>query len=262
MSARNFAPLLPLIWVILANNVTAELGDQVCSVNPKDSIPVENILSEGQDLYGESGNPPGFPCWCDPELARAGQKFAVKNYVQIGLGHILSLILMLANQQSRRVLYVTNRSNTPETAFKRYTVTALHITVWYKTDVLSPEWMKSLRNLRRIHDGAGKYFSELHLTNQTDFHKPLVTEESGKEQEFKPNKKVWDAFNADLAESKYAHMMKNGTVKYTIKNKSKEFYNQFQFSITQWAFTALQIIFPKETMIPSWTEMELKQERF
>ena len=114
----------------------------------------------------------------------------MKKCAQLGLGHTLSLILMLANQQSRRVLYVTNRSNTPETAFKRYTVTALHITVWYKTDVLSPEWMKSLRNLRRIHDGVGKYFSELQATKGTDFYKPLVTEESGKEQEFKPNKQV------------------------------------------------------------------------
>ena len=50
MIARNIAALLALI-LFLVSSATAELGDQVCSVNPKDTTPGKKILSEGQDLY-------------------------------------------------------------------------------------------------------------------------------------------------------------------------------------------------------------------
>ena len=244
------------LWALLAI-VTAKSGVSECLLNPKDTVPVTNILSKGQELYGESGTEPGFPCWFNVELARAGQEFARKNFAQISLGHGLGLIPLLGNQQSRRVLYATHRSNTPETAFKRYTATGLHIALWYKEDILSPNWMKSALTIRRIHDGAGKYFKELQTSNETDFRKPLVTKNNDPHG-FKPDTRMWEAFEADMEESKYADMMENPKLKEILQHEPKEFYNQFLFSITQWAFVALPVLFPKQIMIPRWTEMDLK----
>lgn len=256
MELLHFTVFVFNLWVSLGS-VTAKSSELECALNPKDTVPVTNILSQGQELYGESGNDPGFPCWFNVELARAGQQFARKNFAQISLGHGLGLLPLLGNQQSRRVLYSTQRSNTPETAFKRYTATGLHIALWYKEDILSPAWMKSALTIRKIHDGAGKYFKELHKSNETNFHRPLVTKKNDPNG-FKPNTKMWEAFEADMEESKYADMMENKTLKDTLKHEPKEFYNQFLFSITQWAFVAVPVLFPQQIMIPRWTEKDLK----
>ena len=258
MGGQKLTSILALSWTLTLVTVVAKSADELeCNVRPQDTVSVTNILSEGQDLYGESGNPPRFPCWFNLGLARAGQQFASKNIAQVGLAHFLSLVPLVGNQQLRRALYSTHRSNTPETAFKRYTATALHVQLWYKADILSPEWMKSLLTVRRIHDGTGKYLNQLRKSNKTDFYRPLVTEASNAGR-FQPNKRIWNAFKADLAQSRYTELVSNASLKRILRHQPKEVYNQYTFAMTQWAFVALPILFPNRVMITRWTDTELR----
>ena len=225
-----------------------------------ETIPVENVLREGQKLFGDTGKrSPFFPCWLDLELFRTGQKFARDNYGQVSFAHMLGIISLLANEQSRRILYSTHRSNTPEKSLKRYTATALHVYIWYNMDIFSPTWVKSVRNIRHIHRGVSAYMGSLYGNNATAYRatKNVRKEE---EAEYTPDEDLWKAFELDLASSKYGRLMRNQSLfrdNSTFKHDPKHLYNQYLMSLTQWSFVALPILFPEEITIPRWTDKEL-----
>ncbi|CAG7823961.1 unnamed protein product [Allacma fusca] len=216
--------------------------------NTPGTVSISDILNVGESLPGDSGTTSMFPCWFDLNLARTGQKFARKYFGQIFFAHALSLILLLSDYQTRRVLFLTRKSDTPEKAFKRYLATAQQIHLWYHSDILSPEWAKSITNVRKIHSYVLFYVDSLNITNS----KFTATREENPTG-FQPNERLWKAFKMDLDN-------------FDRRDRFMEFdysapkfkFNQFTMAMTVWSFMALPVLNPRPLGIAKPSDGDLQ----
>ena len=235
------------------NGENNKLPESDCrySAKPLRSVPATDLYRLGRDLMADSGRTdPQLPCWFDPNLARVGQRFARTNFAQLVIAHFLSLFLLLANPDIRRILYFTMRSGDPENAYKRYIATALHAKLWYDVDILHANLSTSVRKVRNIHRGTAFRIEDENL----DFTRPLV--EPGKNPNgFEPRRDMWEAFRRDVEESLPMLGLKPGKL---VRDRPKYFFNQYLMSVTQWSFMALPLLHTNPLAFVFVSEHDLK----
>ncbi|CAG7727705.1 unnamed protein product [Allacma fusca] len=178
---------------------------------------------------------PLFPPWFDLELARTGQKFSCKYFAQLVFANIMSLVVSLSDLPTRRALFLTRKSNTPERAFKRYVSTAQQVHLWYHSDILDPSWAKSISNVREIHNYASNYLESL---NPPVLKSPVHPEDNPKD--FQPNERLWKAFKMDLAKLNY----EDQPTDYHYSAPKFQF-KQYGWQMAIWPFVALPILNPE-----------------
>lgn len=85
------------------------------------------------------------------------QAFYKRNAYAITLSVLYGLIAVMAVPSVLNVLMFTKKSSTPSTAYRRYLLTILHFTIWYR-DPLAPgtRFWRSLMYTRKAHDGTIK----------------------------------------------------------------------------------------------------------
>ncbi|CAG7728112.1 unnamed protein product [Allacma fusca] len=228
--------------------LTDQAQEECLRPNKLQKISITDVLKLGETLPLDSRTTSLFPCWFDLELARTGQRFARKYLAQISFANGMSLILLLSDYQTRRVLFLTQKSETPEKAFKRYTATMQQIVVWFESDILSPNWVRSVTNVRKIHSHASSHVKSLNSTAS----KFTVTPEEN-ETGFQPNGNLWKAFKMDLAQMRYEVQPTEFDYS-TPKFK----FNQYTMVMTVWAFMALPILSPQALGIKNAMEEELQ----
>ena len=180
VAARSFVIILVLANLQCSVNVAGQnnsaennVQDSDCrySAKPLRSVPAGDLYRLGRDLMADSGRTdPQLPCWFDPNLARVGQRFARTNFAQLVIAHFLSLFLLIANPDIRRILYFTMRSADPDTAYQRYIATALQAKLWYDVEILHANVSTEVREVRNIHRATAHRIEDENL----DFTWPLV----------------------------------------------------------------------------------------
>uniref|UniRef100_A0A182FHW7 DUF2236 domain-containing protein n=1 Tax=Anopheles albimanus TaxID=7167 RepID=A0A182FHW7_ANOAL len=83
----------------------------------------------GADLEAE------LPSWYDEAKFKRGQRFYKDNRFGILQASFCSLLVLLADPKGLRILEHTGKSNTMETARKRYVSTLKHLSDWYECDL-------------------------------------------------------------------------------------------------------------------------------
>uniref|UniRef100_A0A2M4BMX2 ER-bound oxygenase mpaB/mpaB'/Rubber oxygenase catalytic domain-containing protein n=1 Tax=Anopheles marajoara TaxID=58244 RepID=A0A2M4BMX2_9DIPT len=98
-----------------------------------------------------------LPPWYDEAKFKRGQRFYKDNRFGILQASFCSLLVLLADPKGLRILEHTGKSNTMETARKRYVSTLRHLSDWYECDLEpgSRSW-KSLQQVRRMHLSASR----------------------------------------------------------------------------------------------------------
>ncbi|CAG7659340.1 unnamed protein product [Allacma fusca] len=221
--------LLLIITISQLGNCASDIDktrEECLRSNKLQTVSITDILKLGESLPWDSGTTSLFPCWFDLELARTGQRFARKYAPQLYFANAMSLILLLSDYQSRRVLFLTQKSETPEKAFKRYTATMQQIAIWLDSDILSPTWAMSVTNVRKVHSRAA---SRVICLNSTASKFTATPEENP--TGFQPNENLWKAFKTDLAQLRYEAQPTEfdyTTPKFKI--------NQYTMALTVWAF--------------------------
>ncbi|CAG7729842.1 unnamed protein product, partial [Allacma fusca] len=157
-------------------------------------VSAEDNLKLSEHVPGAPETAPLFPPWFDLELARTGQEFACKYFAQLVFANIMSLVGGLADLPTRRAIFLTRKSNTPERAFKRYLSTAQQVHLWYHSDILDPSWAKSISTVREIHIYVINYLESLNST-ASKFNVNPENNLTG----FQPNERLWTAFKMDIA---------------------------------------------------------------
>ncbi|CAG7687114.1 unnamed protein product [Allacma fusca] len=185
-------------------------------------------------MPGDSGTSFVFPCWFDLNLARTGQEFARKYFGELVFANVFGLVAALADSPTRRVLFLTGKSNTPEKAFKRYLASVQQVHLWYHSDILSSWWATSIRNVRKIHSYASFYVESLN----SSVSKLTATRENNL-MGFQPNKKLWKAFKMDLRQ------FSNGSQSAEFENSDPKFkLNHYGMTLTLWGVLALPVLNP------------------
>ncbi|CAG7716615.1 unnamed protein product, partial [Allacma fusca] len=242
----HFLLLLSTIFV----PTTHQSSPLECS--QKKFIPVKKIFELGQLSAGDSGSTSTFPCWLDVKLARIGQNFAQKYFGHMFFAHALSLVALLSDEQTRRVLVLTGKSDTPDKSARRYLATAQQIHLWYHSDILSPQWTQSVEKVREIHSFVAFYVDTLNDT----YANIKVAEE--KRSGFKPNEKMWEAFNLDIKNFDREKILSQ-SVHFNISLPKPKFkFNQYTMTLTIWAFMALPILSPTQLGISKYSERDLQ----
>ncbi|CAG7824589.1 unnamed protein product [Allacma fusca] len=157
-----------------ANNI-GEIRLECSRVTKSEMVSVNDIVTLGETLSGDSGTSSLFPCWLDLNLQEP-----VKNLN----GNIL------ANWPS-----LMRKSSSPEKALKRYLTTGQQFHLWYHSDIFSPSWETSIRNVRKIHSYASFYVESLNSSTSK-----LTATPEDNPTGFQPNLKLWKAFKMDLRE--------------------------------------------------------------
>ncbi|KAL1396291.1 hypothetical protein pipiens_010626 [Culex pipiens pipiens] len=100
-----------------------------------------------------------IPEWYDEAKFKryAAQAFYKRNAYVVTLSVLYGLIAVMAVPSVLNVLMFTKKSSTPFTAYRRYLLTILHFTIWYR-DPLAPgtRFWRSLLYTRKAHDGTIK----------------------------------------------------------------------------------------------------------
>ncbi|XP_011704303.1 PREDICTED: uncharacterized protein LOC105459760, partial [Wasmannia auropunctata] len=76
-------------------------------------------------------SPIQIPEWLDMDKYRRGQKFVCENFASIFFAKILGYIIVYAFHDFAKPLIVSKGSQTPYTAFKKYTSTIQRFVSWY-----------------------------------------------------------------------------------------------------------------------------------
>ncbi|CAG7663172.1 unnamed protein product [Allacma fusca] len=242
--------LFLLLIILKCGNCTKDQNARPECALPNNSttVSINDILKLGENSSGDSGTTSIFPCWFNLDLSRTGQIFAQKYYGQILFANVMSLILLLSDYQTRRVLFLTQKSETPDKASKRYLATAQQIHLWYHSDILSPDWAKSVTNVRKVHSYASFYVDSLNGTESK-----LTATPKENPTGFQPNERLWSAFKLDLGN-------------FDTRTRPQEFdysapkfkFNQYTMAMTIWAFMALPVLNPEPLGIARPSEKELQ----
>ncbi|XP_046964318.1 uncharacterized protein LOC124533189 [Vanessa cardui] len=113
---------------------------------PSDSVKVEEVEMQMR-----------FPEWFDEKKYNQGRRFYQDFSFGFSVANILGLVAVYSVPTIAAVLAGSRRSNSPYTAYKRYSATFMHFNAWVKND-LKPgtvAW-KSLQTVRSRHVQAGR----------------------------------------------------------------------------------------------------------
>ncbi|CAG0912363.1 unnamed protein product [Notodromas monacha] len=91
-----------------------------------------SVLLEGMREDVDYETFPPVPPWFDAEKFNKGRRFFLDNSFSIMFSHFTFLLIGMTVQRFVRVLVLTGRSSTPDSAFKRYMKTAMFLEKWYR----------------------------------------------------------------------------------------------------------------------------------
>jgi hypothetical protein len=132
-----------------------------------DNIPTNiRSLYSGYDVPADRNNKKDFvpPEWLDMKKFMLGQNFAIKHTASLCFAELLSLFMIFNFKGGLDALIYTNKSNTPFTAFKRYTSTFNRVYSWYTTNIwdASTTGARNISTVRAMHRNLRD-----HINNET-----------------------------------------------------------------------------------------------
>ncbi|EZA48033.1 hypothetical protein X777_14446 [Ooceraea biroi] len=80
------------------------------------------------------------PDWLDMEKFRRGQKFALRYFSTICISNLISLLQIFSFSDGLKPLILSQKSNTPYRAFKRYLSTIRRVRNWYTMETLMKDF--------------------------------------------------------------------------------------------------------------------------
>lgn len=222
--------------------------------------------SEGYTTPGDSGAPQNVrPAWFDADLFLEGQRVARENHAGIAEAEMLSLFLLLAFPAGLDPLVATGRSDSPETAGRRYLSTSRRLVSWYTSDPFDPrsEAHRNLVAVRGMHAQVRRACNEaspeelaVKFTIGKDKPRPLTC----------PRSTLLDQRFAALPAGVYTGPCPVGggglvdglpAVKVRADRYRRPFLTQGEMAITQWGFFGLFITKPQVFAAPRVTPGEL-----
>ncbi|CAG7786286.1 unnamed protein product [Allacma fusca] len=242
---------LLLFLSLLKTSTTLEISSSECSFKANDIIPVNKVWEIGVESYGDTKSPSTFPCWFDLDLARAGQKFARKYFGHILFANSLSSILLHSDRQAREVLLLARNNFLPEKITKTSLATAQQILLWYQSDILSPEWSMSLKNVREIHLSVSKRLKE----KDTSSGRKAALEDNSVFRS-KTNTKMWETFRMDIRKLDTPETRQKFVPLNSISPRFR--FNQYAMSMALWSFMALPVLKPDQLGISKFSEEDLQ----
>ncbi|XP_050531507.1 uncharacterized protein LOC126900093 [Daktulosphaira vitifoliae] len=131
------------------------------------------ILEDGRDILVDRSRVKDFPEWFDEELFKRGQKWYIDNLYTVFITNLIGLLLVLSIPTVCDVVVLTNKSNTPCKAYKRYFDTLRHSLNWYTYDIkdFKSESQKSISIVHGLHGSSSRLASKHGLgarVTQTD----------------------------------------------------------------------------------------------
>lgn len=172
------------------------------------------------------------PNWLDPEKFRRGQKFALHYFSMTSISSLITLLQIFSFSEGLKPLILSQKSNTPYRAFKRYLSTIRCVRNWFTSD----PWCENtraycdIRKVRRLHRSMKQK-----LCRMTDAEIDRAAEIP---QAFCP---LMGTIAKDFADT--CPMARNLQNPYTM-NRSKNL-NQGEMAGTQFAFMGLMILYPE-----------------
>ena len=106
-------------------------------------------LATGADRSGDTGSSDELPPWYDDAKFKRGQAFFKRHIAALGLAMHCSLVSGFSIINLLEPLVYTQKSDTPDKAFKRYVLTFYHIYQWMMGD-LWDERSKAYRSMRIV----------------------------------------------------------------------------------------------------------------
>lgn len=129
-------------------------------------------LIEGQRFPCYTGDlPKGKPEWFNEKKFKAGQRLTEKYFNGVFFADIVSLTMLLFSPQVLRPLIFTQKSETPDKAYRRYVQTSAIVACWYRDDIWD-EGSAARRTLRMVR----KYHSDAAATVNDPQTRPKVDE--------------------------------------------------------------------------------------
>lgn len=138
----------------------SKAGEHFCAKTFYDRLETEGDTVPCDDTR------PGFydlkiPDFYDEEKFSRGQKYYQKHLTSMLYANLVGVICFFSHNKSAKVLMHTNRSSTPQAAFKRYMATSMHINTWFTEDFKpGSKAFKSLIQVNRYHSTTNKICSK------------------------------------------------------------------------------------------------------
>ncbi|XP_034248547.1 uncharacterized protein LOC117649689 isoform X2 [Thrips palmi] len=133
----------------------------------RESLPDEIrdlIVDDSFTAPGDSGVPQDVkPDWFDEKLFLEGQRYARQNFVGVSVAALMGIFLEYSFADGMDPLISTSKSDTPETAGRRYLDTVYKLLTWYSSDPFDPQSRayKSILGVRRAHARVRKDLADI-----------------------------------------------------------------------------------------------------
>lgn len=225
---------------------------------------------EGYSTPGDSGSAQDVrPPWFDEQLFLEGQRVARDNHAGMATAEAQALFLLFAFPAGLDPLVSTTRSDTPETAGRRYLSTNMRLLSWITSDPFDPE-SECYRNLvavRRMHANVRK------ACNDGKPEELAVRFTIGRDQPREllcPQAALFESVFSSVSGGSYAGPCpamsafegrdpgRLGAVKLSVDRYRRPFLSQGEMAITQWGFFGLFILKPQVFAAPYVTRRELE----
>ncbi|RLU24865.1 hypothetical protein DMN91_002956 [Ooceraea biroi] len=173
------------------------------------------------------------PDWLDMEKFRRGQKFALRYFSTICISNLISLLQIFSFSDGLKPLILSQKSNTPYRAFKRYLSTIRRVRNWYTSD----PWCENtkahhdIQMVRKLHHGMRRRLCE--MDNEE------IDRATKMSQPFCP---AVETLMKDFAGT--CPMARSLQNPYTM-NRMKGI-NQGDMSGTQFAFISMMVVYPEQ----------------
>lgn len=228
----------------------------------------DKFHKEGHLVPGDSGAPQDAkPPWFDEHLFREGQRVSQEYLAGLAQSDLLSLLFLFAVPEGLDPLVATAKSDTPETAGRRYLSTNMRLLSWYSSDPFDPR-SESYRNLvavRRMHAGIRKACMEASPEELS------VKFDIGKGQPRAlncPAARLLEKTLSSIPSGAYAGPCPArtslapgypaGAIHVHADRYRRPFLSQGEMAVTQWGFFGLFICKPEAFAAPAITRPELE----
>lgn len=203
-------------------------------------------IVQGVDYPGDSGVAPDVPPpWLDREKFERGQAFARKNFFSLAFAEVASLIINFLFPGELQPLIFTRRSATVYDSYERYLSTVNRVRTWYESDPwkVGSSAYQNMARVRGYHLAASRSISQL-AQSDPDTLRLNTTFGLGPY-----NEAVWSGSAVErVCEDARASACPSDAVDAVLKDRdpvTRVPLNQFDMSLTQFAFSGLIATFPE-----------------
>ncbi|KAE8748009.1 hypothetical protein FOCC_FOCC005204 [Frankliniella occidentalis] len=209
-------------------------------------------IVKGVDFPGDSGVAPDVPPpWLDRAKFERGQAFARKNFFSLAYAEVLSLIINFLFPGELQPLIFTQRSSTVYTSYRRYLDTVNRVKTWYEADPwkVGSVAYQNMATVRGYHLDASRRLTQL---AETDPDTLRLNTTFGLHSDPPRVERLCEDARAATCPSDYVDaVLKDRDV------TTRVHLNQFDMSLTQFAFSGLLVTFPERFGLHGNLEREL-----